>query len=75
LKAEILGAMAAIVSATSVNASIMRVADKIGSVETGKLADLIAVDFDPLASPELFDRPERVVLVVKNGRNVKDTRK
>ncbi len=75
LKAKILGAMEAIVSATSVNASIMRVADKIGSVETGKLADLVAVDFDPLAEPELFDRPERVVLVVKNGRIVKDTRK
>ncbi|MEC3975019.1 metal-dependent hydrolase family protein [Amycolatopsis sp. H20-H5] len=75
LKAEILGAMEAIVSATSVNASIMRVADKIGSVETGKLADLVAVDFDPLANPELFDQPERVVLVVKNGRIVKDTRK
>lgn len=75
LKAEILGAMEAIVSATSVNASIMRVADKIGSVETGKLADLVAVDFDPLTEPELFDRPERVVLVVKNGRIVKDTRK
>lgn len=75
LKAKILGAMEAIVSATSVNASIMRVADKIGSVETGKFADLVAVDFDPLAEPELFDRPERVVLVVKNGRIVKDTRK
>lgn len=75
LKAEILGAMEAIVSATSVNASIMRVADKIGSVEAGKFADLVAVDFDPLTEPELFDRPERVVLVVKNGRIVKDTRK
>lgn len=75
LKAEVMGAMAAIKSATSVNAKIMRVADKIGSVEVGKFADLVAVDFDPIAHPELFDDPERVVLVVKGGRIVKDTRK
>ncbi|MFF9020289.1 metal-dependent hydrolase family protein [Streptomyces eurythermus] len=75
LKARVLGAREAIMSATSVNARIMRVADRIGSIETGKLADLIAVDFDPLAEPELFDDPDRVVLVVKGGRIVKDTRK
>ena len=75
LKARLIGAMAAIVSATSMNARIMRVADKIGSIETGKFADLTAVDFDPLAEPELFDDPGRVVLVVKGGQIVKDTRK
>jgi len=75
LKARVIGAMEAIKSATSVNAQIMRVADKLGSVEVGKLADLIAVDFDPIAEPELFDDPARVVLVVKNGAIVKDARK
>ncbi|HEY3606934.1 MAG TPA: amidohydrolase family protein [Pseudonocardiaceae bacterium] len=75
LKAKVIGAMAAIRSATSVNARIMRVADRIGSIEIGKCADLIAVDFDPLARPELFDNPDRVVLVVKGGEIVKDTRK
>ncbi|MFD7447835.1 amidohydrolase family protein [Kitasatospora sp. NPDC059827] len=75
LKAEVIGAREAIMSATSVNARIMRVADRIGSVETGKFADLIAVDFDPLEEPGLFDDPDRVVLVVKGGRIVKDTRK
>jgi len=75
LKARVLGAMEAIVSATSVNAKIMRVADRIGSIEVGKMADLVAVDFDPLAEPELFDDPDRVVLVVKGGTVVKDTRK
>jgi imidazolonepropionase-like amidohydrolase len=75
LKARLIGAMAAICSATSVNARIMRVADTIGSIETGKLADLIAVDFDPLAQPELFRDPARVILVVKGGEIVKDMRK
>lgn len=75
LKAEVIGAMEAIKSATSVNAAIMRVADKIGSIETGKFADLVAVDFDPLAEPHLFGDPSRVVLVVKGGKIVKDIRK
>jgi imidazolonepropionase-like amidohydrolase len=75
LKAAILGPMAAIQSATSVNAQIMRVDDRIGAVTPGRYADLVAVDFDPLAEPALFDDPSRVVLVVRGGEIVKDTRK
>lgn len=75
LKAAVLGPMAAIISATSVNARIMRIDGQVGSVEVGKLADLVAVDFDPLAEPAAFGDPERVVLVVKGGRIVKDVRR
>lgn len=75
LKAQVIGPMAAIMSATSVNAQIIRQADKIGSIQTGKFADLVAVDFDPLERPDLFDDPDHVVLVVKGGRIVKDIRK
>jgi imidazolonepropionase-like amidohydrolase len=74
LKADCIGAMAAIVSATATNARILRAEHDLGTVSPGKLADLIAVDGDPLAEPELFDDPKRVVLVVKDGLVVKDTR-
>jgi imidazolonepropionase-like amidohydrolase len=74
LKAEILGPMAAIVSATRTNAKILRREADLGTVEEGKLADVIALDGDPLADPGIFDDPNRVVLVVKDGRVVKDTR-
>lgn len=74
LKAEVLGPMAAIVSATRTSAGIIRMADQLGTVSGGKLADLIAVDFDPLDDPAQFENPNRVVLVVKNGQIVKDTR-
>jgi imidazolonepropionase-like amidohydrolase len=74
LKARILGPMAAIVSATSANARIIGASDRLGTVEQGKAADLIALDGDPLTDPELFDDPDRVVLVVKNGVVVKDAR-
>jgi imidazolonepropionase-like amidohydrolase len=74
LKARILGPMAAIESATATNARIMRMDDRLGTIMPGKLADLIAVTGDPLTEPDLFDDPTRVVLVIKGGQIVKDTR-
>lgn len=38
--------------------------DKLGSIETGKLADIVAVDGDPLKDPAVFSK---VVFVMKNG--------
>lgn len=73
LKARTLGPMEAIVSATSVNASILRRPD-LGTVAAGQLADVIAVAGDPLAEPDLFDDPDRVVFVMKDGVVVKDAR-
>jgi imidazolonepropionase-like amidohydrolase len=66
--------MSAIVSATSVNARILRRDHLLGTVRAGLLADLIAVDGDPLADAEVFGHPEKIVLVMKGGRVVKDTR-
>ena len=74
LKAEIVGPMEAIVSATATSARILRRDHDLGTVEAGKLADLIAVAGDPLADLAVFDDPDRVVLVVKGGRVAKDTR-
>ncbi len=59
--------MEAIVAMTATNAKIMRIDDRLGTVEVGKVADLIAVHGDPLAEPRLFDDPDRVALVVKAG--------
>ncbi|MFI6284653.1 amidohydrolase family protein [Streptomyces sp. NPDC051018] len=75
LKADLIGPMAAITSATSVNARILGLDGRLGTVRPGATADLIAVDGDPLTDPGLFDDPARVVLVVKDGRVVKDTRR
>jgi imidazolonepropionase-like amidohydrolase len=75
LKARCIGAMEAIVSATATNARIIRADADLGTIAPGKLADLIAVDGDPLAEPELFDDPSRVVVVVKDGVVAKDTRR
>ncbi len=47
LKAQVLGAHAAILSATRTNAELFGMADQIGTVEAGKLADLILADGHP----------------------------
>jgi imidazolonepropionase-like amidohydrolase len=67
LRAEVEGPMEAIVAATATNARILRVDDRLGTIEPGKLGDVIAVRGDPLTEPGLFDDPDRIVLVVKDG--------
>ncbi len=47
------------------------VADEIGSIEAGKMADLVAVDGDPLADVSAI---RRVALVMKGGEVVVDRR-
>jgi len=57
--------MAGLVAATRLNAEILGWADRIGSLEAGKLADVVAVGGNPLAD---ITATERVVLVMKEGR-------
>jgi len=57
-------AMQAIQSATVAGADLLGIADKVGSIRTGKLADLIAVRGNPLADVRLL---EDVRFVMKQG--------
>jgi len=56
--------MAAIVSATKTAAEIIGWSDRVGSIEAGKFADLIAVAGDPLRD---ITELERVTFVMKGG--------
>jgi imidazolonepropionase-like amidohydrolase len=68
--------------ATAVNGELLAMSGprnpypgKLGVIETGALADLIVVDGDPLANLKLIADPDKnFVLIMKDGRVVKDTR-
>ena len=57
-------AMKAIQSATMETAKLLRIEDKLGSIESGKLADLIAVKGNPIEDISLL---ENVDVVIKDG--------
>jgi imidazolonepropionase-like amidohydrolase len=61
---------AAVVAATSLNAEIMGWSDRVGTVEAGKFADLIAVAGDPLAD---INGLTKVAFVMKGGVIYKDS--
>ena len=57
-------AMAAIQSATRVSAEMLRIDDRLGTLEAGKIADLVAVEGDPLENIALL---EDIAFVMKEG--------
>jgi imidazolonepropionase-like amidohydrolase len=61
--------MLALVAATSNAARLLRMDDQIGSIEKGKLADLILVSGDPLKDIGAMRRP---AFVMKSGRVVRN---
>jgi imidazolonepropionase-like amidohydrolase len=44
----------------------------LGTIEKGKLADLIVVDGDPLEDAAILQKPENITLVLKDGRIAAD---
>jgi imidazolonepropionase-like amidohydrolase len=73
IRAEAMGALDIIRSATVVNAEILQMEGKLGIVEPGAFADLIAVDGDPLADLGLLqEQGAHLPLIMKGGRIFKN---
>ena len=60
--------MEAIHAATEVNAKMLSIGDKTGTIEKGKQADLLVLDEDPLKN---IRNTEKIAMVFHNGRLVK----
>jgi imidazolonepropionase-like amidohydrolase len=73
LKAQVLSPMEALLSATKVNAELFRLEHDIGTVEPGKLADLIVVRGNPLLDLTLLQEyQQNLLLIMKDGRIYKN---
>ena len=73
LKAQVMTPMETLLSATKVNAELFRMSDKIGTVESGKYADLLVVTGNPLRNLRVFQNPDNLRLIMKGGRIHKQT--
>lgn len=73
LRAQLETPMDALVAATRTNAQILRLPD-VGTLEVGKVADLVVWGRDPLEDPKAFTDRDNAVLVLQAGAVVKDLR-
>ena len=69
-----LSPLGALRAATLEAARLLDLADDLGTLEAGKIADVIVVNGDPLTEPALWGDPARVVAVVQAGKVVADRR-
>lgn len=59
--------------ATKHGAELVGLGDRLGTVEVGKLADLLVVDGDPSTDVTILQDPERLMVVMKGGDVVRGT--
>ena len=71
LKAAILGPMGSLISATRTNAELLEISGETGTLEPGKLADLIMVRGNPVEDITILQDEKNIPLVVQAGRVVK----
>jgi len=64
--------MEAIEGGTRIAARVLGLENELGTVEEGKLADLVIVEGNPLEDITVLLKPESVRLVMQGGRLVKD---
>ena len=59
--------MEAIVCATKVNSEVLALQDKVGTLEPGKLADLLIVNGDPLKDIRILRDKSNIATILKGG--------
>ena len=64
--------MESIMSATKINAQILDLDNEIGTIETGKKANLIVVKGDPSKDIKVLCNPDNIKLILLDGKIVKN---
>ncbi len=64
--------MEAIQAGTKKAAELLEMEDKIGTIEKGKLADVVISKINPLSDIQSMGNPENIVLVMKEGQIFKN---
>ena len=59
--------MEAIVAATKTASEVLGLEEKIGTLERGKLADLIVVDGNPVDDIGLLQQKDKILAIMKDG--------
>ncbi len=73
IRAEVLSPEEILLSATATNAALLNREEELGRIAAGALADLIAVDGNPLENLDcLSGQGERIPVIVKGGRVARD---
>jgi imidazolonepropionase-like amidohydrolase len=72
IKTEVMSPMESLVSATKTNAELFGMENEIGTVQEGKLADLLVVAGNPLENIAILQKPENLRLIMKGGRMIKN---
>nr|CTQ98733.1 amidohydrolase [Kibdelosporangium sp. MJ126-NF4] len=57
----------ALLAATATGAHALGLADRLGTIQPGKIADLVIVDGDPLTDPMVLRDQDRIWLVLQGG--------
>ncbi len=66
--------MESIVATTKVAAECLGWQDRLGTVQPGKLADIVVTKTDPLADIRSLEKVDNIALVMKGGQVLKDRR-
>ena len=64
--------MYAIESSTRIASEVLGMEEELGTIEEGKLADLVMVEGNPLEQIDILLKPEAIRLVMQGGRIVKE---
>jgi imidazolonepropionase-like amidohydrolase len=72
IKTEVMSPMESLISATRTNAELFGMQDQIGTIEEGKLADLLVVEGNPLENIAVLQDERNLKIIMNSGRIVKN---